>query len=308
MVSFMKTILITGGTGFIGDLLTPKLVSLGFEVTCYTRCIDRAKKRHQMVVRDEVVKKIKYIEKFNEIKDSPDVVINFAGIGIGDWPWTKNRKKKLRDSRILFTTNLVRHLCELATQPSLVISGSAVGYYDKKITSGCNENAIAGKGFASELCVDWEHATSPLHKAGIPIYILRTAVVLGNGSFMARISRPTRLGLGPIFGDGSQMFSWIHIEDFVQIIIWIIMEKPIPGIYNATSPNPLRWIDFVDQLSKEFGNSAWLKIPKFPLQLVLGEMVDLFFLSNNVIPEKALKHGFSFRFPTIRQALKNLDL
>ena len=226
----MAQILLTGATGFVGDALLPALLNDGHSLICLTRDPNKAAKRFSTIAAS-----IQWISDVEQVTAMPECVINLSGEGIADSRWTDRRKRVLRASRIAVTDALVKHFNSLPGEPSVVISGSAVGYYGPQ-TQEVTEDHAPGWDFAARLCADWEASIDRLETDQTKVYKLRIGVVLGRpGGFLGRLELPFKLGLGGPLGNGRQQFSWIHRDDLVAMIRWLTSGTPDAGAYNATS-------------------------------------------------------------------------
>jgi uncharacterized protein len=297
----MAQILLTGATGFVGDALLPALLNDGHSLICLTRNPDKAAKRFSSITVS-----MKWISDLKQVTVMPECVINLSGEGIADSRWTNGRKQVLRSSRITVTEALVKHLNALPGEPSVVISGSAVGYYGPQ-TQEVTEDQSPGCDFAARLCADWEASFDRLQTDQTKMYWLRIGVVLGRpGGFLGRLELPFKLGLGGSLGSGRQHFSWVHRDDLVAMIRWLASGTPDAGAYNATSPHPVSNKEFTRTLGRVLKRPILLRVPEYPVRMVLGELADLLFKGQAVIPKRALDQGFRFNYPNLEGALKHL--
>lgn len=297
-----KRLLITGGSGFIGSRLVPVLSAQGFEVTVMTRDPDRTALHFKHTVAT--------IKQLDSLKHSGgfDVVINLAGQGITDRRWTHTIKKQLRQSRLITTQNLIRYLLEIEKRPECFISGSAVGYYGNQGDKVIDEQVSGDSSFASKLCYDWERKAQLAEVMGIRTCYLRTGIVLGKkGGALSRMLPAFKFGLGGRMGNGRQWMSWIHIDDLVGIILYIINHQAINGAVNGTAPKPVTNKEFSSTLARVLKRPAMLPMPAFALKLMLGEMAQELLLSGQrVMPKKLLDAGYEFRYTQLEQALTEI--
>ena len=297
----MAQILLTGATGFVGDALLPALVNDGHALVCFTRNRMKAAKRFATLAAS-----IRWITSVTEVEVMPNAVINLSGEGIADSRWTETRKRMLRSSRITVTEQLVAQLNTLDGEPDVVVSGSAIGYYGPQ-TDAVTEEQPPGSDFAARLCADWEKAIDGLDVDATHIYTLRIGVVLGRpGGFLGRLETPFRFGLGGPLGDGQQMLSWIHRDDLVAMIRWMLSGSPEAGAYNATSPQPVSNEDFTKTFGDVLRRPTIFRVPETPMRLALGELADLLFKGQPVYPKRALDQGFQFEYPELKRALTTL--
>jgi uncharacterized protein (TIGR01777 family) len=294
-----KKILITGGTGFIGQALCDCLLNQGYMLYVLTR------KRN---LSDQTANPNKiYINNLSDIQDNDiNIVINLAGETISK-RWTKSTKKRIYNSRILTTQDLVNYMRLKKIKPTLFISGSAVGFYgtdQEKIfdedTSGSKYNSE----FASHLCKAWENEALHAVALGVRTVLLRIGPVLEkSGGMLAKLLPSFYLGLGSLIGNGKQWLSWIDREDLIKLILFVIEHNDIEGPINATAPNPVTNKDFALTLAKAVKRPCLLKIPGFIFKLIYGQMANEIMLKGQkVLPTKALNHGFEFSYPTLEQS------
>lgn len=294
-----RNLLITGGTGFIGQDLCPALIRKGYQLTVLSRKTE-----------SEVRALCGRVTAISALTDIPadqtfSGVINLAGEGIADKRWTEARKKALRDSRIALSRELVTVLLSRETLPQVVISGSAVGYYGAQGSEPVNENTTPHDEFAHQLCRDWEQAVSPLASKGVRLCLSRTGLVVGaNGGFLERMALPFKLGLGGRIGSGHQYMPWVHRDDVVGAIIWMLENTQTSGPYNVVSPAPVTNREFTSTLGKVLRRPVLFPVPEVILRLALGEMSDLLLTGQRAVPEKLLAEGYQFVWPELEPALK----
>jgi uncharacterized protein len=294
-------ILITGGTGLIGRALCRFWLQQGHQLTVWSRSPEKVAS-----LCGEGVRGIARLE------DCPpgalDAVVNLAGAPIADRPWTTARRKLLRDSRIALTGQLVSWLAGLDNKPAVLISGSAVGWYGDGGDLELTEQSGPVKGdFASQLCQDWENAALQAEPLGIRVVLVRTGLVLtADGGFLKRLLLPFKLGLGGPIGDGRQWMPWIHLQDQVALIDFLLRHEAASGPYNATAPTPVRNSEFAKALGKALQRPAFMPLPGVFLKLGLGDLALLLLGGQQVLPERLLEAGFVFRFNRLDAALADL--
>ena len=293
-------IFVTGGTGFIGRSLIKSLLALKHEVWVLSR--NTAKARKILGNQVNIVNNLSDIDTSTKI----EAVINLAGEPIADRRWTAKQKKRIESSRIDLTTDLIAFMRSLQIPPKTLISGSAIGYYGEGGDNVLTEHTDPHDEFTHRLCASWEMQALRAKAYDIRVAILRTGLVIGrNGGFLNKMLPAFKLGLGAQLGDGKQWMSWIHLSDYVNIILYLLENDDQDGIYNATAPNPATNQEFSDTLASVLKRPRFLRIPASFLQVLLGEMSQLLTTSQRVIPEKLEKTGFTFQFATLRSALED---
>ncbi len=293
-----KVFLITGGTGFIGRDLCNKLAEAGAEIFVLTRKLRNS------------TNQIHYINSLSELKDiKVDIIINLAGETIAQ-RWSTKAKEKILNSRLSITSGIVEYIKTCEHKPSLLISGSAIGYYGNDKTKEFDENAqlSLNDSFAHRVCRLWEEEALKAQEFIPRIVLLRTSVVLEkDGGMLGKLLLSFRLGLGSIVGDGEQTISWIDREDLIRLIFFIIENREISGPINACAPNPVNNRFFSLQLAKALHRPCFLRTPAFVFRLIFGQMADeLMLAGSKVLPGKALSHGFKFLNPTIEKSFNKI--
>ncbi|MBN2134512.1 MAG: TIGR01777 family oxidoreductase [Acidobacteria bacterium] len=290
-------ILISGASGFIGSYLTGELHRDRHTVVKLVRD-DRATPK-------DVAWNIESYKIVSGAMEGFDVIIHLAGENLSNGRWTKSKKKKIYESRIIGTKLLAETIDKLKNPPSLFISASAVGYYGDRGNDELTEKDKPGEGFLTEVCRDWESA-SELESSKTRVVNIRTGVVIGNGGMLNKLLPVFKMGLGARLGTGKQYMSWINIKDFTEALKFIIRKKEIKGPFNLVSPEPVTNSVFTKELGRLLGRPAFLFIPGWVLKIIFGELADEMLLSSTKVqPEVLLKHGFKFKFPSIRESLMN---
>lgn len=296
----MTHLLLTGGTGFIGRRLCALARDRGMQVSVISR-------QPASRVKQLCGTSVNAIHSAADIQALPQIdhVINLAGEPILGGRWTPHRKQKLRDSRIEFTRQLINALANLPQRPDTFISGSAIGFYGNTGDPLCNEQSVAGNGFAASLCQDWERAAQPVTALKTRLCIVRIGVVLGpGGGSLDKMLLPFRMGLGGKVGDGQQWFSWIALDDLCNLLFFLLDHPECKGVFNGTAPEPVRNEGFTRQLAAALQRPAILPMPAFALKTLLGEAAGLLLDSQRVVPEAAQQAGFRFQYPDLEQALQ----
>jgi len=289
-------IIIAGGSGFIGTEITRKLIELGYKVSI----IGKGKPLFSNIefFNLDLKNKIKDKNIFNDA----EAIINLTGTNIFR-RWNKKFKKEIYESRVLTTKNLVETINSLDKPPKVFISASAVGFYGNKQEEEVDENSEPGNDFLSKVCIDWENEVKNL-KNSIRWVILRTAPVLDKErGFIKNLLFFYKLKINPIFGDGQQWFSWIHREDIVRAYIFALENEKLRGIYNACSPQSVRYKEFAQNLAQLLNSKITIKIKPFLLKLFLGELSMVILSNQKISSKKIIKEGFNFQFTDIKDAL-----
>ncbi len=297
-------ILVTGATGLIGKRLCSRLISEAHEIVILSR-------RPENVLISKQVKAFGW----NPEKSAPpaealegiDAVVHLAGEPVAAARWTEEQKRKIRDSRVLGTKNLVDGLRKAATRPEVLVSGSAVGIYGSRGDENLPESAAPGTGFLVDICREWEAAADEAEALGIRVAQVRIGVVLSQeGGALEKMLLPFKLGMGGRLSSGRQWFPWIHIDDIVGILHLAIFNQRLKGPVNGVAPGIVTNADFTKQLAGELSRPVFLPVPEFALRILMGEMANVVLASQRVIPAVAMQAGYRFAFPELREALHNL--
>ena len=297
------TVLVTGGTGFIGTALVQKLLSEGRRVIVLTR--------DPLQARAALGPTVWCVERLDDIPSEThiDAVVNLAGAGILGAPWTQVRRQLLLGSRLQIARQLRQLMQRLEHKPEVLITASAVGYYgvpgnDDALT----ESAPAQSGcFQSELCAAIEAAALQNQDMGIRVVCLRPGIVLGkDGGAYPALAFAARLGLGATLGTGRQVMPWIHRDDVLGLITHAMAEPAVQGPLNAVAPQMPSQQGFTRALAASLGRNAWLRLPAWPLRLGLGEMSQLLLCGQNAVPTQALASGYRFTHASLESALAAL--
>ncbi|MFI8717183.1 TIGR01777 family oxidoreductase [Stenotrophomonas sp. NPDC077464] len=286
-------ILITGGTGFIGQRLCQRLLAAGHRVTVLTRSPGRSGQAG-----------VQYVGVLGDV-GPVHAVVNLAGEPLVEGRWSPARKQAMLASRIGTTQALLDWMRGLPTRPQVLVSGSAIGYYGPRDGTALEESASPGHDFAAMLCRHWEAEAAKAEDLGVRTCVVRTGIVLDrDGGALARMLPPFRLGLGGPMGDGRQWMSWIHRDDLVGLILWLLADPEARGAFNGTAPGAVTNAAFARTLADVLGRPAWVRTPAFALKLGFGEMAGLLLTGQNVVPARALQEGYRFRHPTLDGALR----
>ena len=288
-------VLITGGTGFIGQALCPRLAAAGHDVVVLSR-------QSQPALPAGATRSVTRLGELDA--GEFDAVINLAGAPIGDARWTAARKQLLLDSRTQTTVRLVEWMGKSARRPKALLSASAVGYYGEQGDRPITEDTPPTRGFTHELCAAWEREAEKAVALGLRVCLMRIGVVLDRGGgALAKMLPAFRLGAGGRLGSGEHYFPWIHRDDMVAIVQWLLENPQASGAYNAGAPNPVTNAEFTLALGEALGRPTVLPMPAAALRLLFGEMSELLLVSDRMLPQRLLNEGFEFRYPDIAAAL-----
>ncbi|MBC2679967.1 MULTISPECIES: TIGR01777 family oxidoreductase [Pseudomonas] len=295
-------ILLTGGTGLIGRKLCQHWVGQGHRLTVLSRQPGQVKQLCGASVRG--------VAQLEEIGDETvDAVVNLAGAPIADRPWTARRRALLWSSRITLTERLLAWLESRAQRPEVLISGSAVGWYGDGGERELNETSQPVKeDFASHLCIAWEETALRAEALGVRVVLVRTGLVLASqGGFLKRLVLPFKLGLGGPIGSGRQWMPWVHIDDQIALIDFLLHQTQCRGPYNACAPEPVRNREFARQLGRALHRPAFLPLPSLLLKAGLGELSGLLLGGQRARPVALQAAGFNFRYSELSAALTELS-
>lgn len=296
-----RQVLVTGGTGFIGEALVNQLLDAGHTVTVLAR--DPLRAAYQFDGRARCVRELGKLGRDERF----DMVINLAGMPVAGPRWSARRKAKLLASRVATTQALLGWMRGATHRPSLWIQASAVGFYGVRDGSEpLDEGASMGSGFMAELCASWEAAARPAAELGVRQVVLRLGVVFGPGGALPALLLPLRLGLGGRMGDGRQVMSWVHREDVLQVMARAMEDASLHGTYNLVAPEPVSQAAFVEAAGARLKRPVWLHVPAAPVRALAGEMAELFFDGQRVLPTRLQQAGYRFHYPTLDSALRDL--
>ncbi|MFW5861683.1 MAG: TIGR01777 family oxidoreductase [Spirochaetota bacterium] len=299
-----KKVIITGGTGFIGSHLTGLLAKKGYEIVILTR--NPGKKNNGTSSISYVTWDGKTSTGWGQYVDGAFAIINLAGESIAGPGWTASKKEKIRDSRINAGNAVFEAVRNSKNKPEVLIQGSASGYYGSRGDTELTEDCDPGNGFLSDLAIEWESTTAPVKDMGVRHVIIRTSLVLASsGGFLSLVTLPFNFFVGGHVGSGTQWMPWIHLEDEIKAICWLMESKKSSGAYNLAAPEQLRSREFFKTLGKVMGRPSWFHLPGFLFRTLPGEMADELLLSSaRVVPSRLTEEGFQFRFPHLENALQ----
>jgi uncharacterized protein len=301
-------VIITGGTGLIGSALAHSLTKDGHDAVVLTR--DPAKPTPQLPSNARKVQwDGKTAEGWMQEADGADAIVNLAGETISPEAglWTTERKRRIRQSRLDAANAVLDAIHQATTKPKVLIQSSAVGYYGTRDDEVILEGAPAGNDFLADVGKVWEAASAPAEEMGVRRVLIRTGIVLSDkGGTLKFAALPFKLFVGGPLGDGKQYWPWIHIDDEVGAIRFLIENPNTSGPFNLTAPNPVTNKEFAATASKVLGRPGFFPTPAFVLKTVLGEMSTLVLDGQRAIPRALQEAGYEFQFPNLEGALRDL--
>jgi uncharacterized protein len=300
---------ITGATGFVGSLLVQRLHGEGHKIVILTRNTAFAQK----VFPSEALPNVEIVAytpntsgSWQSVIGSCDGVVNLAGEPIGEGRWTPERKQEILNSRKLGTQKIVEAIANANPKPTVLINASAIGYYGTSETANFDETSLAGNDFLAQVCQAWEAEARKVKDAGVRLVILRFGIVLGNGGALGKMIPPFKLFAGGPIGSGRQWFSWIHVDDLVNLILQALTKPEIEGVYNATAPNPVRMADLSQTLGQVMNRPSWLPVPAFAIEALLGDGAIVVLEGQQVLPKRTVETGFEYKYPNLQSALRQI--
>jgi len=301
-------IAITGATGFVGSYLVKRLQAEGYSILILTRNVDHASRvfpKSAFPNLEFVVYNSLESGDWQKVISGCDGVVNLAGAPIGEGRWTGERKQEIIDSRKIGTQKLVEAIAGAEKKPSVLVNASAVGFYGTSETATFTENSPPGDDFLSQVCVAWETEAHHVKDLGVRLVILRFGVVLGMGGAIAKMLPIFKLFAGGTIGTGKQWFSWVEVDDLVNLIVAALQRKEMEGVYNATAPNPIRMAEFCHALGDVLHRPSWLPVPAFALELLMGDAAMVVLEGQKVLPKRTLESGFAYKYPNLKPALES---
>ncbi len=304
----MATILVTGGTGLVGSLLTSEMSKQGHDVIILSRSDRQSSK--------ERVRYSKWNPDAWEIDTSvlqtADYIVNLAGAGVADERWTEERKKEILLSRVNAAKTIIEGLRKVPHKVKALVNSSAIGWYGPDLSYGMNayftEEASPADDYLGRTCKAWEDAIEPVKSLGIRVIKLRTGIVLSvRGGALKEYLSPMKYGVAPVMGSGKQTVSWIHELDLVRMIQFALFEEKMNGVYNAVAPKPVTNKELIHTIRHLYpGSAIAVNVPAFVLHIMLGEMKVEVLKSTTVSAKKISESGFQFLYPTIEPAIAHL--
>ncbi|WHY84616.1 TIGR01777 family oxidoreductase [Neobacillus novalis] len=297
-------VVLTGGTGFLGQALTHLLTQKGHRVTILTRRLPDINRT------DEFVNYVEWLSEDNQPENELEVVdaiVNLAGESINSGRWTKGKKEAILNSRLTATKEVIRIIGHLNPKPKVLINASGVSYYGMSDFKTFNETSQSrANDFLAKVVSLWENEGATAQEFGIRTVFARFGIILGQKGALPLMVLPYKFGIGGTIGNGMQWISWVHIQDVVEMLYFAIIKPEIDGPLNVTSPNPIRMSSFGRSISDVLHRPHWLRVPEVFLKVALGEMGQVVLKGQRVLPQKALYHNYSFHFTDVKSALSDI--
>ena len=295
-------ITITGASGLIGRRLMKNLAGAGHALHVLSR---HAGTNMPPGVKLSVWDPVQGLPPEESLRDA-GAVIHLAGESVAQ-RWSEDAKRRIADSRVVGTRNLVAGIAKLARKPEVLVSASAVGYYGSRGDEVLDESAAPAGGFLGEVCIAWEKEAQAAEALGVRVVRVRTGVVLdARGGALKRMLPPFRMGAGGKLGNGNHWMAWIHVEDLAAMYRFAAETATVRGAINGVAPNPVTNTDFTKALAAAVHRPAIFPMPAFALKLMFGEMSEILLASQRVMPKAAVAAGFQFRFPQLDGALADV--
>jgi uncharacterized protein (TIGR01777 family) len=301
-------ILVTGGTGFIGAQLLKQLLAAGHRVSLFSRQPAAAMAKFNGT--DGAKGKVSAFSNWSELPDDAqfDAVVNLAGTPVVGPRWSAARKQVLLDSRVGTTEGLMSWIARASVKPSVLVNGSAIGYYGCRGDEALDESAPPQDEFMSELCQKWEAAALKAEDFGLRVVRLRLGLVFcshdDKGGALPKLIAPYYFGVGGKMGDGHQVMSWVHRDDVIAVILRALHDSSLSGAVNMTAPEAPTQAQFAKAVGQALHRPTFIATPACVIDTLAGEMGALFTKGQRVVPKKLLDAGYVFKYPTLDSALK----
>lgn len=301
-----KRIVITGATGLIGSGITEKLIARGDEVIVFSRSPKKAEKKIPGAF-NYVKWQYDSMGEWVESIEGADTVIHLAGENIMSNRWNDAHKKKVLDSRVAGTRNLVDAIAQAEKKPEVFICASGIDYYDDSIEAEYDEESEPGEGFLTNVVKSWEDEAAKVEQYDVRRISIRTGIVLDKQEgALAKMITPFKFFIGGPIGSGKQWMPWIHIEDIVELYIYTLDNSEMKGAYNGTVPSPVTMKEFAKTLGEVMNRPSLFPVPAFVLRIVIGEAADLVLYGSRVLPKKTLEAGYKFNHTDLKKALEQI--
>lgn len=290
-------VLITGASGLVGAALQRSFTDKGYEMLLASRNEPKTADHIQWTPEEGFAEP--------ERLEGIDAVVHLAGESVSGLRWTDDKKKAIRDSRVLGTRSVVDAISKLKDKPKVLVAASAIGFYGERGDDEVSESSTAGHGFLADVAKEWEGEARRAEDAGIRTVLLRTGIVLSKeGGALAAMLTPFKMGVGGVVGSGKQWMSWISLDDHVAIINYVIENENIRGAVNAVSPAPVTNEEFTKAMGEVLYRPTFIPLPEFAVSMLMGEMGDALLLTSiRVLPRRLEDAGFKFEYPDLKSAL-----
>jgi uncharacterized protein len=282
---------ITGVSGFIGSRVAARCGARGLQVIGFSRNPGSRSRRFDLSSVPDI--------------GGLDAIINLAGepiLGV----WTKEKKRRIHESRVLGTRRLVEAIAKADRPPGVLVNASAIGFYGDTGENVVDEFSAAGSGFLADVCRAWEAEAAGATSCGVRVVFVRIGFVLGKGGALKLLRPLFKLGLGGKLGSGRQWMSGVHVEDVAGMIVWALENERLRGAVNAVMPEPFRNVDFTRELARGLRRPAIFPAPALALRLAFGELADAMLASTRVMPRVARAEGYAYQFATLPSAVADV--
>jgi len=299
-----QRVIVTGGTGFIGRALCQVLVDKHDEVIVLTRSVQNARQ----ILGDRVVVKQwdgASPEPVADLLNKQASIINLVGENIGSGRWSAAKLKRIIGSRVSAGKAITEAIRSSTQKPAVLVQASGIGYYGNQGEVLLDEKSQPKPSILTDIAAQWEQSVAAIPDMGVRVAIFRLGVVLaGHGGFLSRVMLPFKLFMGGHQGSGEQWISWIHLNDVVNGILYLLKDSRLSGVFNLTSNSPVKAREFYRTLGDVMNRPSWLHVPGFAMRLLLGKMADeLILTGQRAVPKRMLEAGFQFQFGDLKQAL-----
>jgi uncharacterized protein (TIGR01777 family) len=292
-------VLITGASGLIGTALQRSFKEKSYEMLLASRTEAKDAEHIQWDVESGFSEAGKL--------EGVDAIVHLAGESVSGLRWTDDKKKAIRDSRVLGTRSVVETISKLKAKPKVLVAASAIGFYGDRGDDEMTETSSAGDTFLAEVSKDWEAEARRAEDSGIRTVLLRTGIVLSkDGGALGTMLTPFKFGVGGVVGNGKQWMSWISLDDHIRVINYAIENENVRGAVNSVAPNPVTNEEFTKTLGEVLYRPTILPLPAFAVNMVFGEMGDALLLaSTRVVPKRLEDAGFQFEYPELKPAIEH---
>ncbi len=301
-------ILIAGGTGLLGRALAGRLARTGREIVLLSRAAASKSQTANLPPGCRVAAwDARTADGWLELAEGALAIVNLAGESIAAGRWSVRRKERIRESRLRATGAVTDAIGRARNPPLVLVQASAVGFYGDRADETLTERSGPGDGFLARTTREWEAASTAAERCGVRRVVVRTGVVLAReGGAFPRMALPFRFGVGAILGSGRQWMPWIHLEDEIAALEFVLENEPARGAMNFAAPAPATQAEFSTELARALHRPLFLRAPAWVLRAGLGEMAELVLASQRMVPERLLELGFRFRFPRLDATLADL--